>query len=108
MAEKIMAQNPVGRVYVSNMIMDELSKGGLAPTFNVYHRKVIVDGVNPTDKSALTYIVGKDGVKGPDPAKHDGNTVIDAIVQNVAEDLSLVGLVFNKDTKRYEGEFHVF
>ena len=108
MSSKNIAANPVGGVYVSTMIGETLQRGGLVTSWNDYNRQVIVDGVDPTSKFALTYIVAKDGVAGPDPSKHEGVTKLDAIVQNVAEDLSVVGLSFNKDAGKYEGEFDRF
>lgn len=108
MSSRETAAKPVGRFYASIIIGDTLQKGGMDVTFNTHNRQIIVDGVDPTDKSALTYIVAKDGIAGPHPSRHEGNTKLDALVQNVAEDLSLVGLYFRKDNGRYEGDFSIF
>ena len=91
-SSRSIAANPVSRGSVVVMIRETLTRGGMDATYNIYNHQVIVDGVDPTSKSALTYFVAKEGVIGPDPSSHDGSTKLDSIVQNVAEDLFVVGL----------------
>ncbi len=100
--------NPVARVYVSTLIADTLKKGGFKPTIDTYQGQAIVDVIDPKSKIALTYLVAKEGVSGPNPSNHEGTTMLDAMVQNVMEDLGLVGLSYNKGTGIYEGDFHAF
>lgn len=107
-AKEVIVAGKIDRGHVARAIRDTLSKEELKATMNMYGRQIIVDVVDSRSKSALTYIVQIDGVIGPDPSKHRGNTRLDALVLNVEEELHARSLFYNNDNGKYEGEFSRF
>lgn len=108
-ARKSKVSGTIDMGHVARVIRDTLSERKFVATTNIYKRGIIVDVFDPKIDPGLTYIVQKEGVLGPDPSNHNGtSTVIDALVQNVQEELLVRGLVYNKDNRRYEGKFSTF
>mgnify|MGYP001577446190 CR=1 FL=1 len=99
----------IDRGHVALVIRNALAKDGVEVTTNIYDRQVIVNAIERANGLPLTYIVQRDGVIGPDPSKHSGFIgKLDALVQNVVEELHARGLDYNKDKGKYEGEFSRF
>ncbi|MBI2659828.1 hypothetical protein HYX07_01575 [Candidatus Woesearchaeota archaeon] len=109
MTIKAPERKPIDQLYASGIISETLTRGGAEVTSTEYRGQIIVDAVDKENRAnTLTYIIGKKSIKGPNLSRHQGTSKLDALVQNVDEDLTLIGLSYNPQNGKYEGQFERF
>ncbi|MDP6648128.1 MAG: hypothetical protein QGH34_01925 [Candidatus Woesearchaeota archaeon] len=75
---------------------------GLRLTFSGSLNSAIIQCVDPDSGEVIDYKAVHSGIKGPDPENYSGGkTRIDAIVQNIEEDLWLLNFEFDSGRNMY-------
>ena len=98
---------PIDIAYVADTLLATMKKGGLKAETEHIWGFAVVEGTH-ANSSVLRYIIGPKSIKGPNSEDHSEHNGFNAVIHNIDEDLSVLGLTYNPRNRRYVGNFSKF